>query len=149
MDIDYQIVKGRVPEARLSGLAALHKEIFGPTISRADLRRRLLRKRSLVCILATSREKLIGYKIGYERNTDEFFSWLGGVKKDFRRRGLASEMMRRQHALVRTLGYRRIVTESGNEWREMIILNLRNDFDIVGSSTDDQGRPKVLMAKNL
>ena len=138
-----------MPEARLSGLAALHREIFGSTISTADLRRRLLRKRSLVCILVTSREKLVGYKIGYERNTDEFFSWLGGVKTGFRRRGLASEMLKRQHALARTLGYKRILTESGNEWREMIILNLRRGFDIIGSSTDDQGKPRVLMAKNL
>ena len=55
LGIEYRTFKERVPEARLSELAALHKEIFDSTISKADLRRRLLRKRSLVCILATSR----------------------------------------------------------------------------------------------
>ncbi len=43
----------------------------------------------------------------------------------------------------------RIVTESGNEGRDMISLNLANGFDIIGTGTDQKGALKLIMAKNL
>ena len=91
----------------------------------------------------------IGYKIGYERNTDEFFSWLGGVREGYRRHGIATELMRRQHQRARRLGYKRVITESSNDWRDMIILNLTNGFEIAGTCTDQKGALKIIMAKNL
>ena len=146
MSIEYLCLEGRIPGNRLRALLNLHKQIFGSSISPHDFRRRLARKRSLMCMLALSGGKLIGYKIGYERNTDE---WLGGVTKKYRRTGIATELMKRQHDLARRLGYKRVMTESGNEWREMIILNLESGFDIVGTCTDKDGHLRVIMAKSL
>lgn len=147
--IGYVCFEGRVPEDRFRGILALHKKIFGSSITAPDFRRRLARKRTLVCVLAMSEGKPIGYKIGYERNTDEFFSWLGGVIKAYRRHGIATELMRRQHERACRLGYKRIITQSGNKWRDMIILNLANGFEIVGTCMDQNGDLKIIMAKNL
>lgn len=147
--IEYTCFEGRLLEDQLRGVLTLHKKIFGSSISAREFRARLERKRALVCVIATCDGKAVGYKIGYERNTDEFFSWLGGVMTGYRRRGVATELMKRQHQRARRLGYKRIITESGNEWREMITLNLTNGFDIVGTCTDQKGDLKIIMAKKL
>jgi len=137
--IQYPCFEGRLPEDLFRAVWALHKKVFGSSISVRDFRERFERKRGLVCVLAVSDGQAIGYKIGYERNTDEFFSWLGGVKAGYRRQGIATELLKRQHRRARKLGYKRIITESGNEWRDMMILNLTNGFGIVGTCTDQKG----------
>ncbi|HEY8343405.1 MAG TPA: GNAT family N-acetyltransferase [Calditerricola sp.] len=44
----------------------------------------------------------------------------------YRRRGIATELMKRQHAWCRRHGYQTIRTHTKNKWREMLILNLRH-----------------------
>jgi ribosomal protein S18 acetylase RimI-like enzyme len=149
MDIEYLALEEKIPDTVLPGLTALHKSVFSSAISEPDFRERLHRKKTLLCILALSEGKPVGYKIGYERNTDEFFSWLGGVAEGYRRMGIATELLKRQHKRVEELGYKRILTESGNNYREMVILNLRNGFEIAGTCADGEGNLKIIMAKRL
>jgi GNAT superfamily N-acetyltransferase len=147
--IEYTCFEGAVPEAQLAGIVSLHNETFGSGIMPAEFRDRLERKRSLLCLVALCEKKPVGYKVGYERNTEEYFSWLGGVRDGFRRQGIATELMKRQHTRARELGYKRVLTESDNQWRDMIVLNLRAGFEIVGTCTDQEGRLKIIMGKNL
>jgi predicted GNAT superfamily acetyltransferase len=148
-NIKYLCFERELPEDWFPGVLDLHRQVFGTRISARDFRGRLERKRALVCVLAAIGGKVIGYKIGYERNSDEYFSWLGGVKEGHRRMGIATELMRLQHRKALELGYKRVITESGNEWRDMIILNLTNGFAIVGTCTNQQQALRVIMAKDL
>jgi len=148
-NLDYSCFEDDIPDPQLRAVVSLHREIFDRDISVDDFGARVKRKRSLLCLLASVAGQAVGYKIGYERNTDEYFSWLGGVREGFRRQGIATELMRRLHDRVRGLGYKRVLTESENCWREMVILNLREGFSIVGTCTNPGGTLKILMAKDL
>ena len=48
-----------------------------------------------------------------------------------------------------TQGYEVIQTQTKNKWRNMLILNLRHGFDIVGTYTDSKGEPKIILKKRL
>ena len=58
---------------------ALHKNIFHTTIE--SFLKELRTKNKLLIILAMHHDQIVGYKIGYGRKQDHFYSWLGGVDK--------------------------------------------------------------------
>jgi len=92
--------------------------------------------------------QLVGFKLGYRRRAQEFYSWLGGVRPAFRRRGLASQLMARQHEWCAGQGYGLVTTEALSDNAEMLRLDLRHGFQIVGTRLDDRGL-KVLMERQL
>jgi hypothetical protein len=52
--------------------------------------------------------------------------------------------MRRQHDWCRQNGYRTIRTHTYNQWRSMLILNIRSGFDIIGTLSGKRGLTIVL-----
>jgi GNAT superfamily N-acetyltransferase len=94
--------------------------------------------------LAETDGHLIGCKLGYERKPGHYYSWLGGVEPAFRGQGVAAELMRLQHAWCLQQGYRRIRTQTYNQWRAMLLLNLKAGFDIVGTMQGAHGLVIVL-----
>lgn len=94
--------------------------------------------------LALADEQVIGCKVGYERKPGHYYSWLGGVDNRFRGRGIARILMQQQHAWCHQQGYHRIRTQTYNRWRAMLLLNLREGFDIVGTVQGAHGLTIVL-----
>lgn len=126
-------------------LLALLATVFSttPEEQAADLRYQQARGPVHVW-LAEAGGHLVGCKLGYERKPGHYYSWLGGVESDFRGQGIAAELMRQQHAWCRQQAYRRIRTQTYNQWRTMLILNLRHGFDIVGTLQGVHGLVIVL-----
>jgi len=94
-------------------------------------------------------EKVVGYKIGYTMDKNKFYSWLGGVDPNYRKHGIGSILMEKQHQYLQEQGYQVVQTKTMNKWRGMLILNLKNGFDIVDTYTDDKGLFKIVLEKNL
>ena len=91
----------------------------------------------------------VGFKLGFHERTHDFESWRGGVLETERRQGIGEELLRRQHAWVQEQGFRIITTTTDNKNVPMLILNLRNGFEIVGSFMDRGEHLKVLLHKGL
>lgn len=108
-----------------------------------------LEGRTTLVNLAADGDRLVGCKIGYEDSPHEFRSWIGGVDPDYRRRGIATELMRRQHTWATQQGYKTVYTKTKNKFREMLILNLRHGFDVIGAYTDRHDDPKLILQKPL
>ena len=106
-------------------------------------------KLNLLVGVALEREKVVGYKIGYELSQDKFYSWLGGVDPNYRNYGIATKLMKMQHEYLKENGYKTVQTKTKNQWRDMLIMNIKNGFDIIGTYTDDQGEPKIILEKKL
>jgi GNAT superfamily N-acetyltransferase len=96
------------------------------------------------CWLALVDGNVVGCKIGYERKPGHYYSWLGGVNAEFRSRGIAQDLMREQHLWCQQQGYQRIRTQTYNRWRAMLLLNLKEGFDIVGTVQGAHGLAIVL-----
>ncbi|MBP2241550.1 ribosomal protein S18 acetylase RimI-like enzyme [Cytobacillus eiseniae] len=130
----------------LDGIISLHQRIFGES---NDLAGRMMEKPKLRLDIAMDGEKVIGYKIGYALNREQFYSWLGGVDPDYRNTGIASNLMDQQHQYLMESGYKAVQTRTKNKWRSMLILNIKCGFDIIGTFTDNEGEPKIILEKKL
>lgn len=139
-----------------AALRDLHALIFSnPDVSEAELRERLGENQNPHVQLvwaegeSDATPRLIGYKIGYQRKRGHYYSWIGGVDLDWRRQGIADRMMLDQHAWCQAHGYATVRTHTKNSWRGMLILNIRHDFDIIGTLTDEMGEPKLILEKRF
>jgi len=135
------------PDAELlNKVLNLHENIFKDSdtlISKAE------NKSKIVFTVALEDEEVIGYKIGYELESDGFYSWLGGVDKNHRNKGVASKLMNQQHLYLKEKGYKIVQTKTKNKWRSMLVLNIKNGFDVIGTYTDREGESKIILEKSL
>jgi hypothetical protein len=63
--------------------------------------------------------------------------------------GLAKVLMSRQHQWVVQQKFARVETRTRNKFPEMIYLNLKSGFKIVGCTTESSGEIKIIMQKEL
>ena len=91
----------------------------------------------------------VGFKLGYRRSPREFYSWLGGVDPGARGAGIARALMRAQHAWLTEQGYSWVRTETMNRYRPMLLLNIQEGFDVMGTHTDEAGLTRIMLRKRL
>lgn len=111
-----------------------------------------LSDREHLVVGAFSADALVGYKLGYRTgNRNEcFYSWLGGVHPHHRRKGLARAMSRFQHSWAAERGYVYVETHTWGDNAGMLILNLQEGFQAVGSlSAIDRPGARIIMRKIL
>ncbi len=99
--------------------------------------------------LALRNGTAVGFKFGYQREPDLFYSWLGGVDASARKLGIASELMRRQHADLAAAGCRFVTTRTRAVNNAMLILNLQHGFHIAGYEIDQDNKAVVWQRKTL
>ncbi|MBW8349658.1 GNAT family N-acetyltransferase [Bacillus sp. IITD106] len=137
----------QIPEkAVMDGILQIHEHIFHDS---SELIRKMVNKRKLLIHVAFIDSQVVGYKIGYELSSEKFYSWLGGVDPNYRNLGIATKLMDKQHEFLREHGYKMVQTKTKNRWRQMLILNLKNGFNIMDTYTDKNGEIKIILEKNL
>lgn len=142
----YSDISSALEGGAMNGIAELHESIFGGS---DDLAGRMREKKGLRIDVAIHEKRIVGYKIGYALNPEQFYSWLGGVDKVYRNYGIASCLMKRQHQYAENSGYQVIQTKTKNNWRSMLLLNIKNGFDVIGTYTDQDGEIKIILEKSL
>jgi predicted GNAT superfamily acetyltransferase len=133
----------------LHNLFVLHERIFDANNFETFFQELKNKDKLLILAAVNDAGAIVGYKIGYERKPRHFYSWLGGVHPDYRRQGIASRLMTLQHEWCKNKGYQTIQTKTKNKWRDMLIMNIKNGFDIIGTYTDKKGEPKIILKKIL
>lgn len=146
MDIEY-IVFTSIPDDEIAeGLTKLHQTIFGNS---DDLIEKMALKPQLLIVVAMAGSNLIGYKVGYELSCEMFYSWLGGVDPGYRGHGIATELMQRQHRFLTEKGYKIVRTKTMNRWRGMLVMNIKNGFDVKNTYINEAGLHKIILEKQL
>lgn len=60
-------------------------EVFGASVFEGmffeEFRERINNSVNLLTILALEKDKIVGFKLGYQIDSKKFYSWLGGVDK--------------------------------------------------------------------
>ncbi|WP_428664719.1 GNAT family N-acetyltransferase [Runella sp.] len=146
--IDYKTIENQLPGEVLESVLTVHFQVFDGQ-ERSELLREINETPHLLTIIAYENNKAIGYKMGYQRKVGHFYSWLGCVLPNYRGHGIASQLMTMQHDWCRANSYHTVRTMTYNKWRNMLILNLKHDFNIVGILADNTGAPKIILEKNL
>ena len=127
-------------------IAALEARVpeFERRYDEHQLEARLQGRESLALIKVIEGEP-VAYKVGYAETPSRFYSWVGGVAPEHRRRGYARELMHYQEEWCRQQGYREISVWSENRYRNMLIFLLTEGYDIYGCSTKGQ----IMFRKSL
>ena len=146
----YREFEERPSDEILSSVGSVYDRIFGPD-ERSGLRdpetwQQMQRPHLAV---AEVEGTAVGFKLGYQRRPGRFYSWLGGVVPEFRGRNIATELLCRQHRWARRAGFDSVRTKTTNQWRGMLILNLEQGFDVIGTHRDGRGETKVMLEKDL
>jgi predicted GNAT family acetyltransferase len=146
MDLVYVNFNSPPDNKILEGIIKLHNSIFGEA---DNLVNQMESKPHLLIDISLDGENVIAYKIGYALDNDKFYSWLGGVDANYRKYGVASKLMEKQHQYLKRNGYKVVQTKTMNKWRSMLILNIKNGFDVIGTYNDDKGEIKIILEKKL
>ena len=107
----------------------------------ADFNARMLDTQALI-LLARVEGELAGFKLGYALGSDTFYSWLGGVQADFRRLGLAKEMLLYQEKWAKAQGFSQIHVKTRNCYPAMINMLISNQYQIADLVADSQNLSK-------
>jgi ribosomal protein S18 acetylase RimI-like enzyme len=93
----------------------------------------------------------VGFKVGYQREADgSFYSWMGGVLPDFRRRHVARLLAEAQEKWAVAQGYRRITCKTRNRHKAMLLFTLKNGFRITAVETQpDPDENRIWLEKVL
>ncbi len=103
-----------------------------------DYQHRLTGKRHLV-LLAIVDETLAGFKVGYALNENIFYSWFGGIRPEFRQKGLASKLAAYQEKWVAKNGFNKVRVKTRNSFKLMLLFAIKSGFQII----DIERQPKV------
>lgn len=144
--IEIKSYEGRLSDEINEELSNVHNLIFN---AKADLNEKLMGKESVLTLIAYQNYAIIGYKMGYEKDEGTFYSWLGGVKGEYRKQGIAQKLMDKQMAIVKSKGYQKVQTKTYNKWKSMLILNIKNDFQIVDCFKDSNNLEAIILEKYI
>jgi GNAT superfamily N-acetyltransferase len=131
-------------------IVQLYNQIFRPSRDLESFRRRFRGRYNILYMVARLGDRPVGFFLGFELKPTVFFAWFYGVVPEFRRQGIASQLMDAVHAWARDNDYNAIRFECHNQHRPMLHLAIALGYDIVGIRWDpDRGDNLVLFEKGL
>lgn len=134
----------------LPQIVELYNQIFRPTRDVESFLRRYRGRYNVLQMLARVSERPVGFFLGFELKPTVFFAWFYGVLPDFRRQGIASQLMDAVHDWVQEQDYEAVRFECHNQVRPMLHLSIARGYDIVGLRWDpDRGDNLVLFEKAM
>lgn len=134
----------------LEVVCVLYNQIFRPSRDVEQFRRRFRGRYNVLMLLARLGERPVGFFLGFELKPTVFFAWFYGVLSDFRRQGVATQLMDAVHSWARQNEYESIRFECHNQHRPMLHLAIALGYDIVGIRWDpDRGDNLVIFEKVL
>lgn len=119
----------KIREGSLSEVVTVVTEIdeFIVKENEQSLAQRLEGKRHLI-LVAEQQGQILGFKIGYELDSDTFYSWFGGVSPKARNSGVAQKLLDVQEFWSIEQGYQQLKVKSRNQFPAMLRLLLRNNY---------------------
>ena len=119
----------RVGFDRFEEIRQLNEAVFGEkrVIHRLD-------RTDLTLLVARREDMLVGYKVGYGESRTTFYSAKGGVLTEFRRLGIARELLYRMEDQARAMGYTRFAYDTfPNKHPGMTVLGLAEAFEVTAA----------------
>ena len=115
----------------------------------AEYEKRLLAVPHLILVAYDVDDQPMGFKVGYERE-GYFYSWMGGVLPDYRRRGVALALAEAQENWAHENGYRSVTFKTRNRLKAMLCFALQRGFNILKVDPTPQiGEYRIWLKKDL
>ena len=131
-------------------VARMYNQVFHPARDGAFFKRRFMARYNSLILVATVDSEPVGFALGMELKPTVFYSWLLGVLPNYRRAGVASQLIDAMSAWAQEHGYEAIRLECQNRHRAMLHMVIERKFDIVGVRWDgDRGENLIIFEKVL
>lgn len=144
----FKQIEGIPDKKGLEELLTLYTSVFNDAITEFFLER-IQTKEKVFSLIAYYNNNPVGFKIGYQYNTNTFYSWVGGVLPQYRKKGIANNLAKLQENWALQNGFKKLRTKSMNKFKPMLILNLKNGFDIIQVYTNEKGQTKIVFEKSI
>jgi GNAT superfamily N-acetyltransferase len=120
-------------EASLAELLWIHERIPEfPGKASLDFYAERLKHRLHLALVAEKEGELLGFKVGYQSDKpDTFYSWMGGVRPEFRGKGIATSLAEEQEGWAKAQGFTSVFFKTRNRFPEMIQFGVMRGFKIV------------------
>ncbi len=140
----------RVGPDELPVITTLYNQMFRPPRDLDSFRRRFRGRYNVLQLVARLRDEPVGFFLGFELKPTVYFGWFFGVLPEYRRQGIASQLMEAVHSWAHQNEYESIRIECHNQHRHTLLLALSLGYDIVGLRWDhDRGDNLVILEKGL
>ncbi len=129
----------------------LYNQVFSPARDVDYFQRRLEHHHHHQLMMVAELDgRPVGFSCGYELRPTTYYSWLYGVLPDFRRLGIASQLLAAEQAWATDHKYEMARFECYNQHRPMLLLAVKNGYDIVGIRWDSHtANNLVIFEKHL
>src|ERR1700693_1224495 len=131
-------------------ISQIYNQIFRPGRDAEAFHPRYRGRYNVLQLLARVNEQPVAFFLGFELKPTVYFAWFYGVLPEFRRQGIASQLMDAVHSWATQNEYESIRFECHNQHRPMLHLAIALGYDIVGIRWDpDRGDNLVIFEKVL
>lgn len=127
----------------------LYNTMFRPKRELDFFKRRFMGRYNVLTLLARLDERPVGFWIGFELKPTMFYHWLGGVLSDFRRKGIARQLLEAQLAWAKDHGYEYIRCECMNHQREFLQFAINVGFDVCGIRWDSTHADNLITLEKM
>lgn len=139
-----------VGPSEMPEIVDLYNQIFKPAKDLESFMQRYRGRYNILQMIARVQEKPVGFFLGFELKPSTYFAWFYGILPDFRRNGIATQLMEAVHEWARQHHYQTIRGECHNNHRPLLHLSLMLGYDIVGLRWDaDRGDNLIILEKTL
>jgi GNAT superfamily N-acetyltransferase len=139
-----------VGQEDLPVIVDLYNQTYRPLRDVESFKRRFKGRYNILRMIARIKDRPVGFFLGFELKPTAFFAWFYGVLPDFRRQGIATQLMEAVHAWAKEEGYESVRLECHNNARAMLHLAITLDYIIAGIRWDpDRGDNLVIFEKTL
>lgn len=136
-------------EDYFSSVSKIYAHCFAKEFNHKKFKSKLQAHKNFLFLTASDGDRLVAFKFGYAQNDELFHAWMGAVLPEFQNLGLASELMKRQHEWCRDKGFKKIETQTRNKYIEMLRLNFKFGFKIIGTQASANDDIKIILEKLL
>ena len=139
-----------VGQEDLPTIVELYNQIYRPPRDVESFRRRFQGRYNVLQMIARIKDRPVGFFMGFELKPTTFFAWFYGVLPDFRRQGIATQLMEAVHAWAHEQEYESVRLECHNSARAMLHLAIELGYIVAGIRWDpDRGDNLVIFEKTL
>lgn len=139
-----------VGPGELGLIAELYNQIFSPRVDESFFDRRFQGRHNVSMLVAHLDDRPVGVTVGFELMPSTYFCWLTGVLSDFRRLGIAKQLIQSQQAWAQDHDYGVLRFECQNQHRPMLHVAITEGYDLVGIRWDTaSGANVVIFEKDL
>src|SRR5436190_4986219 len=132
-------------------IAVLRDTVFGEFKHRfgASFAEQIDGRRDVLALIAHLEGNPVAYKVGYQDRPGQYYSWTGGVLRDYRRSGIARRMQAWQHGWLRARGYKTVSFNSFNKFRPMLQFGLSSGFLPTSFGVRPENEAFIMFTKDL